>query len=210
MSWLAEYISALHARDKREKAQESTINAFTKLADRTARLEAQAAVPPLSSQPSSPNPGLKGKGPLARGSTASPINVAGDATGPQDLLNRLRTDLANSQSSRANLKAEVDSLNSDLRVLKTKSATDSRTIADLTRKATILERKLKDRESEIKEKGRLVEDLQDELVSLNLQFNMAEQKAEKAEKENREILERYLARVKMEAEEMNDDNENQR
>lgn len=41
------------------------------------------------------------------------------------------------------------------------------------------------------------------MVSLNLQLNMAEQRAEKLEGENRELVERWMVRMGKEAEEMN-------
>lgn len=45
--------------------------------------------------------------------------------------------------------------------------------------------------------------MQDELVSLNLQFNMAEERAKKMEKENKELVDRWMTRVGQEAEAMN-------
>ena len=46
--------------------------------------------------------------------------------------------------------------------------------------------------------------MQDELVSLNLQFNMAEERSKRLEKENRELVDRWMARMGKEADAMND------
>lgn len=48
------------------------------------------------------------------------------------------------------------------------------------------------------------QDVQDELVSLNLQFNMAEDRSKKLERENRELVDRWMARMGKEADAMND------
>ena len=68
-----------------------------------------------------------------------------------------------------------------------------------------VERKLRDREEEIKGKSKLVVEAQDEMVALGLQLNMSEQKSEKLEKDNRELLERWMKRKGEEAERMNRD-----
>lgn len=48
-----------------------------------------------------------------------------------------------------------------------------------------------------------LQDVQDELVSLNLQFNMAEERAKKFEEENQQLVDRWMARMGQEAEAMN-------
>lgn len=46
---------------------------------------------------------------------------------------------------------------------------------------------------------------QDEMVALGLQLNMSEKKAERLEKDNRELTERWMRRKGEEAERMNRD-----
>ncbi|KAK7730035.1 autophagy protein 16, interacts with Atg12p-Atg5p [Botryosphaeria dothidea] len=121
-----------------------------------------------------------------------------------DVLSRLRADLAQSTTSRAALQAQLNSVTAELATLKTRAARDEKAVSDLKRQAASLERKLRDRESEIKGKARLVEDVQDELVSVNLQLNMAEQKSEELERENRELVDRWMKYKREEAERMND------
>lgn len=51
----------------------------------------------------------------------------------------------------------------------------------------------------------MVEGVQDEMVGLNLQLNMAEQKAEKLKGENEELVRRWMKRMGEEAEKMNEE-----
>lgn len=51
---------------------------------------------------------------------------------------------------------------------------------------------------------RPTQDFQDEIAALNLQMNMAEQKAARLERENRELVDRWMARMGQEADAMND------
>ncbi|KAK5005605.1 hypothetical protein LTR28_007506 [Elasticomyces elasticus] len=66
------------------------------------------------------------------------------------------------------------------------------------------ERKLKDWRDEERGKKTLVDNIQDELVSLSLQFNMAEQRAEKLKAENDQLVERWMRHKGEEAERMNE------
>lgn len=207
-AWLSDFTTALQARDQREKAQEAHINAYTKLADRTARLEAdRAAAPPASAAPpttSSPQPAANKPSPSrSRFGRSSPA-IPEPEPASNDVLSRLRADLAQSTTSRAALQAQLNSVTAELATLKTRAARDEKAVSDLKRQAASLERKLRDRESEIKGKARLVEDVQDELVSVNLQLNMAEQKSEELERENRELVDRWMKYKREEAERMND------
>ena len=63
---------------------------------------------------------------------------------------------------------------------------------------------MKDRDEEIWGKGRLVEEVQDEMVALNLQLNMAEQRVEKLKAENEELTRRWVEKMEREAKEMNE------
>ena len=56
----------------------------------------------------------------------------------------------------------------------------------------------------MKGKGRFVEAVQDEMVALNLQLNMAEQDSERLKKENEELTRRWVKKMDEEARNMND------
>ena len=77
-------------------------------------------------------------------------------------------------------------------------------IEQLEKVRTQLERRSKDRTEELKGKGRLVEEVHDEMVALNLQLNMAEQEKEKLRKENEELTKRWVKKMEEEARKMNE------
>lgn len=66
-----------------------------------------------------------------------------------------------------------------------------------------LQLRLKDREEELRGKAKLLEDFQDELATLNLQLNMAEARTDRLQKENQELVDRWMARMGKEADAMN-------
>lgn len=49
-----------------------------------------------------------------------------------------------------------------------------------------------------------LQNIQDEMISLNLQLNMSEQNAKKLKAENKELIDRWMARKGREADEMNE------
>lgn len=57
---------------------------------------------------------------------------------------------------------------------------------------------------ELRGKGKFVEDIQDEMVALTLQLNMAEQEKEKLKKENDDLTKRWVKKMEEEANRMND------
>lgn len=73
----------------------------------------------------------------------------------------------------------------------------------LSREKRDLERRLKDREEEVRQKQRLVENVHDEMAGLNLELNMAEQKASKIKAENDMLVKRWMDKMGEEAEKMN-------
>ncbi|KAK8241735.1 autophagy-related protein 16 [Phyllosticta capitalensis] len=208
-SWLSDYTSALTARDRREKSQEAHIKAYTKIADRTARLEAERLASPqpsaASAQQSTAPPNKPHKPSPSRFGRSSPASVPTvDDASSTDALARLRADLAATQTSRAQLQTQVTTLTTDLASVRSKAAQNVKRVEELQREKAVLERKLRDREGELRGKNRLVQDVQDELVSLNLQLNMAEQKSEELGRENQELVERWVKYKEKEAERMND------
>ena len=54
---------------------------------------------------------------------------------------------------------------------------------------------------------KLLQNVQDELIALNLQLNVAEQQAAKVRAENKELVERWMKRMRQEADAMNLANE---
>lgn len=215
--WLTEYSAALDQRDGREQAhkpyidacatrkwpyEESTADtqADTKLADRTAGLTAQPAATsaPLSPQPSG---GRDGNSTPSKGRSPSTQDVPTST----DALQRLRSDLASTQKARSALQTEVNELTTSLKDLQLQQETSTSQVALLTRQKADVERKLRDREEEIRLKSKLVEQAQDEQVALGLQLNMAEERSSKLEKENKELVDRWMKRMGEEVERVNRD-----
>jgi len=193
--WVEQYTASLDVRDQREWAHRSYIDAYTRLADRTASLE-NAAVNPQFTSSTTDLP------PTAQGRSATPTKPA-DQQAPSELLARLRTDLASTQRSRSDLQSQISRLTAVLATLTTQSSSSTQRITTLEREKRDLERRLRDRDEELKGKSKLVENVQDEMVGLNLQLNMAEQRADKLKGENEELVKRWMERMGEEAERMN-------
>ncbi|KAF7194390.1 Autophagy protein 16 [Pseudocercospora fuligena] len=196
--WIEQYSAALDARDAREQAHKPYIDAYTRVADRAAaaRQEYEAS----SKKPSSPLP-------LDRTATASKrgfITRSPPPTqDPSDALAALRTDLANTQRARATLQTQVTDLTSQLSTLQASEKRSASQIAALQKQKLDVERKLRDREEEIKGKSKIVEEAQDEMVSLQLQLNIAERRREEVEAENKDLVERWMKRMESEVERVN-------
>ncbi|KAK9362409.1 autophagy protein 16-domain-containing protein [Lipomyces starkeyi] len=69
-----------------------------------------------------------------------------------------------------------------------------------------LESRLKARDEEYRERNKSIQILQDEILTYQIQLNVAEDKVNKLEKENRELVNRWMERVSREAEKLNDAN----
>lgn len=95
-------------------------------------------------------------------------------------------------------------LTTELSTLKASDTQQKQHIERLEKIRAALERRGKDRADELKGKGRFVEEVQDEMVALNLQLNMAEQEKEKLKKENDELTRRWVQKMEDEARKMND------
>lgn len=171
----------------------------TKLADRTAasaaHVSSTAAEPVLSSSEAAKaaRPGT----PKIKGPTPA------DAASPSSLA-QIRSELASTQRTRGELETKLASLTAELSTLKTTDTDQKQRIAQLEKVKTALERRGKDRADELKGKGRFVEEVQDEMVALNLQLNMAEQDKERLKKENEELTRRWVQKMEEEARKMND------
>ncbi|KUJ22210.1 autophagy protein [Mollisia scopiformis] len=188
-SWRDEYVQALQERDQRERASyqrldDDLIAAYTNLLDRATALEAEKAANTSSVETTK-----------ARESTSTP--------NPNDGSAQLRKDLAEALRSNGQLQSRVKVAEAELVKLKAKSKTDSRLIDDLSKERGYLSQKLKDRDEESRGKTKLLDDVHDEVISLNLQLNMSEQRNKDLRSENKELIDRWMARKGHEAEEMN-------
>lgn len=155
---------------------------------------------------------------------AGPTNVRGS---PEDTsgLAQVRLELAEAIRSRNSAQTRLKAAEEELVRLRARAAADARIIREATSDRQVLTTKLKDREHELREKGKLVEvwsagltlapfltlyifwgifinmqagifrlglltvyqNVQDEMITLNLQLSMVEVERDKIKKENKDI-----------------------
>ncbi|KAJ4312478.1 autophagy protein 16, interacts with Atg12p-Atg5p [Fusarium piperis] len=120
---------------------------------------------------------------------------------------QLKQDLAEALRSKGVTESRLRTAEEELTKLRSKTKSDSRSIRDLTADKTHLTTRLKDREYELREKRKLIEQVQDEMIALNLQMSMAEKERDKVKKENKELVDRWMKRIAQEADAMNLANE---
>ncbi len=120
---------------------------------------------------------------------------------------RLRVELAEALRSKGALDARLKVAEEELVRLRAKTSTETRTIDSLAADRKALSRKLRDREEELVAKKKLVADVQDELSVLHLQLNMMEKKHTEKVNENKQLVARFMERVGLEADKMNETSE---
>lgn len=193
--WKETYLAALEARDAAEKANQHIYDAYSKLADRTAQLS--RPVPPNTAQekPKSPPPSLVG-----RFSTRSPPPAPPTETLS---LTAIRQEFTTAQAERARLSAQLEAVQTELDVLKTSSKSDRKEITRLTKTSAQVQVRLRDRDEELRGKAKLLENVQDENATLNLELKQADEKAKRLKRENQELVDRWMKSKGEEAERMN-------
>lgn len=88
-------------------------------------------------------------------------------------------------------------------MLQTQENSKAIALATAAREKALLERRLRDRDSELREKTRLLERVQDELVGTEMQVNVAEQEKERLKRENEELVARLVGEREVEVQKMN-------
>ncbi|KAM0800175.1 autophagy-related protein 16 [Usnea florida] len=198
-SWRDDYLSALQERDKKEKANQAILSSYAKLANRTATLQAapSAELTGLQEEPRS-SPSFKERK-TGREKAAPGSPTTGDA------IIKVRQDLSEAQRSRGVMETRLQSAVEELQKLKIQCSLDSKLIGELSKEKATLSTGMRDRDEELRGKAKLLEDIHDETVSLTLQLNMAEETSQKLKRENKELVDRWMARMGQEADAMNDE-----
>ncbi|TQW00167.1 autophagy protein Apg16 [Cordyceps javanica] len=175
------------------------------MADRIAALEAErSSLEAQLSQPSgSTAPPPSGKVAPAGGGGGS----GSDDQGTTRQQQQLRHDLAEALRSKGTTEVRLRAAEEELAKLRARTKEDARSVRNLTSDRTTLTTRLKDREYELREKRKLLEQVQDEMITLNLQVSMAEKERDKVKKENKELVDRWMKRMAQEADAMNLANE---
>ncbi|TVY24939.1 Autophagy protein [Lachnellula hyalina] len=187
-SWRNEYIQALHERDRREKASyqqvdDQLIEAFTQLLDRTTALEAEKASREPHAQDSKPR--------------------EPSTTTPTEGTSQIRSDLAEALRSNGQLQSRIKGAEAEVAKLRAKSKSDGKLIDELSRERGSLAQKLKDKEEELRGKAKLLSDVQDEVISLDMELNLSGQATTKLKAENKELIDRWMVYKSREVEAMN-------
>lgn len=160
-----------------------------------------------SAQPATPTP----SGPTAAEATPAPPPIVGRkatsaaANPAAESHAQFRVDLSKAQQERAELQNRLDRTTKELEKLKSRSKVDNRQIAQLTSQLGQLSVRVRDRDEESRGKAKLLDNVQDEVVTLNLQLNMADDEVKKLRKENQQLVDRWMKRKGEEADRMNED-----
>lgn len=133
---------------------------------------------------------------------ASPSDEKGAEGGGED-VSQLRKDLAAAQSSNAKLISENKTLRSQLSDAEANNSNLQEEVTQLRKELEIALRRQKDYEEEAKERGRLTERLQDDLVAAEIELNISAEKMKKLQQDNEMLVQRWMKEKGREAEEMN-------
>lgn len=193
--WKETYLASLEARDAVEKANQSIYDAYTRLADRTAELSKPNPAPTSQEPPNPPPPSL-----VHRFSSKS-LSPAPPAETPSSLA--LRQEFTDAQAARAKLSSQLESALAELETLKAAWRTDRKEINRLTKMTTQVQVRLRDRDEELRGKAKLLENVQDENATLNLELKQADEQAKRLRRENQELVDRWMEAKGEEAERMN-------
>ncbi|KAK4123849.1 autophagy protein 16 [Parathielavia appendiculata] len=199
--WRQEYLAGIRDAETQQSVDRELIAAYSQLLDRVAVLEAEKAA--LQAQTQQPHAALT----KPRASPAPTSPSPGPSADDTPLVSRLRLELAEALRSKGQFQQRLQAADEELTRLRAKTASDSKALRDLTAERRSLVVKLRDREEELRVKNKLVADVQDELVVLNMQLDMVEKKRAEKEAENKQLVERFMKRIGQEAEAMNLANE---
>ncbi|CAD6591352.1 MAG: hypothetical protein ASARMPRED_005350 [Alectoria sarmentosa] len=200
-SWRDDYLNALHERDKKEKANQAVYDSCLSVhheihyASLQAARSAEAAR--IQEEPGpSPNP---------KDYKTGREKAAPGSPNTGDVIAKVRQDLSEAQRSRGLMETRLQSVTEELQKLKIQSSLDSKRIGELSKEKATLITGMRDRDEELRGKAKLLEDVHDETVSLTLQLNMAEEHSQRLRRENKELVDRWMARMGQEADAMNDE-----
>ncbi|KAK4106322.1 autophagy protein 16 [Parathielavia hyrcaniae] len=198
--WRQEYLAGIRDAETQHFVDQELISAYSQLLDRVSVLEAEKAALQAQSQQPRAAPATTRTSPAL---SPSPAPSTDDTL----LVARLRLELAEALRSKGQFQQRLQAADEELTRLRARTASESKTLRDLTTERRSLALKLRDREEELRVKNKLVADVQDELAVLNMQLDMVEKKRAEKEAENKQLVERFMKRIGQEAEAMNLANE---
>ncbi|KAB5570106.1 autophagy-related protein 16 [Coniochaeta sp. 2T2.1] len=205
-NWRDEYLSNIEKAQTEQNVDRELIAAYSQLIDRVTALEAEKAAlqdaqAQAAAQPSSRRPSST-RQPASNTPPPQPDDSSTDKP-----LSRLRQDLAESLRQKGQLQTRLKAAEDELARLRSQTAADRNAIRSLEAERKTLTRKLRDREDELREKQKLVANVQDEMAVLNMELTVAVREKNKAQDETKVLVDRWMKRMGQEAEEMNNANE---
>ncbi|KAH8910002.1 autophagy protein 16 [Coniochaeta sp. PMI_546] len=199
-NWRDEYLSNIEKVQSENAVDRDLIAAYSQLIDRVTALEAENAALQDSQPPQRPTARQPPSG------TPSP-QPADDSSTDTKPVSRLRKDLAEALRQKGQLQSRLKNAEDELARLRNQTSADSRALRSLEAERKMLSRKLRDRDDELREKKKLVADVQDELAVLNMELTVAERERKRAQDETKVLVDRWMKRMGQEAEDMNNANE---
>ncbi|KAL2111567.1 hypothetical protein VUR80DRAFT_9777 [Thermomyces stellatus] len=196
--WKDEYLAHLRNAEKNNPVNMEIVEACSNLADRVSALEAEKAVLERSATSSTP-------------STDKPRHTPPQPPPPpadeDTLVAHLQRDLAEALRAKGYFEARAKTAEAELEKAKAANREDARSLKDLAAERQKILTKLRDRDHELREQRKLSANVQDEMITLNLQLSMAEKERDRVKNENKELIERWMKSKGAEAERMNRANE---
>lgn len=182
----------------------------SQLNDRIAALEAEKAHWQTSSNPP-PEPSPQPQPPTSP-STTTTTTATSDQPPPSNpsdpqVLTRLRTDLAEALRQKSSLEARLRRVTAERDALLAASRAAARSARELALERDALRTRVRDQAEELRGKKQMLEQVQDEVLALDLQLNVAEQQKARVAAENKQLIERWMRRARQEADDMNAANE---
>lgn len=197
---LNQYMANVEATQRRDHADAEIINQYTRLADRKIDAEARSRaleaelVDLRVSNSQTQAQDVKAKGWLSRQPAASV-----EPAEPSAATAQLRQQLAEAQKARALLEVEVAKLPG----IQSSNASQNRQLITLEKEILSLKRRLGDKDEEVREKQKLVNRVQDEMLAMTLEVNMAEENASRLRNENKELVQRWMKEMGERADKQN-------
>ncbi|ROW12365.1 hypothetical protein VMCG_00675 [Cytospora schulzeri] len=215
--WKDEYLSSLLEAEKNSPVNQDLVEACSQLNDRIATLEAEKAHWQSSSSSSTKNPPPpKQQQPPASTTTTTapssseppPLTTTTTPT-PNDPIQqaRLRTDLAEALRQNTSLESRLRRVTTERDALLATSRSQSRSLRELASERDALRLRVRDQSEELRGKKQMLEQVQDEVLALDMQLNVAEQQKARIAAENKQLIERWMRRARQEADDMNAANE---
>ncbi|KAH9899108.1 autophagy protein 16 [Xylariomycetidae sp. FL2044] len=206
--WRDDYLKSLQDAERNNPVNKDLVEACSQLADRVAALEAEKAVlqsTTTTSNTTTPStPQSKSSSPASKPTTSSAPSSSSRAAAADP---QLRLDIAEALRSKGHLEARLRKATAELTQLRARTQQDARRIGELTTERNALAGKLRDRSEELAGKNKLLKDVQDDNLTLNIQLDVTEQRAARVAAENRDLVDRWMQRMAKEADALNLRNE---